>query len=189
MKITVTGDSINSIIGVAKKLEKVKDTMFQIRLLRLITDLENVKTEILADSKELVQAYETKIKEIEAVHEEKNAIVQKYAIKDEKGLFVLEESVAADGTTVENYTFPVDEKLLSKRDKELKPIFEKIRKGTEAIEAIYTELYSKKAEVKVNFFETKDRSQWFDLEEFRIFTALTNEEVAKKRIEMEEGKS
>ena len=64
MKITVTGDSINSIIGVAKKLEKVKDTMFQIRLLRLITDLENVKTEILADSKELVQAYETKIKEI-----------------------------------------------------------------------------------------------------------------------------
>ena len=43
--------------------------------------------------------------------------------------------------------------------------------------------------MKVNFFETKDRSQWFDLEEFRIFTALTNEEVTKKRIETEEGKS
>lgn len=179
MKLTISPEKINIIIEATKKLEKVKDTMFQLRLLRLVTDLGNAKTLALSESKDLIEKYEFKVKELEAINEEKNNIVQKYALKDEAGLFILEESVTADGKKVQNYTFPTDEKILGKRDKELKPIFEKIKITTEALEVAYEELYSKKAEVKVNFFEQKDRSQWFDLEEFKTFNALTNEEIAK----------
>ena len=181
MKIDLSINEITRISELTKILEETRDSNFQLKLVRLKDDLVKASQSIITCDylAAEVQSADEVIKVLESLDKEKDEVLKKYALKNEEGLYILEETTDQNGNKNQNYTFPKDEAELAKRDEELKPIFEKIQKETQSFEEKRKVIQSHKKEVSISFFEEKDKSPYFNLKEFQVFTTLRKEEIYK----------
>ena len=191
MKLELSINEINRISEISKQLEEVRDSNFQLKLVKLKDDLAKASQSIVTSDylSAEVQVADEILKELEALDKEKDEVLKKYALKDEAGLFLLEETVDGNGNKNQNYTFSKEEKELKKRDEELKPIFEKIQEATKAFEEKKAIVQTYKKEVSIAFFEASDKSPYFNLRELQAFTTLRKEEIYKafKKAEAEKA--
>ena len=191
MKLQLSINEINRISEISKQLEEVRDSNFQLKLVKLKDDLAKASQSIVTSDylSAEVQVADEIVKELEALDKEKDEVLKKYALKDEAGLSLLEETVDGNGNKNQNYTFSKEEKELKKRDEELKPIFEKIQEATKAFEEKKAIVQTYKKEVSIAFFEASDKSHYFNLRELQAFTTLKKEEIYKafKKAEAEKA--
>ncbi len=189
MKLHLSINEINRISEISKQLEEVRDSNFQLKLIKLKDDLVKASQSIVASLAAEVQVADEIIKELETLDKEKDEVLKKYALKDEAGLFLLEETIDGNGNKNQNYTFSKEEKELEKRDAELKPIFEKIQEATKNFEEKKAIVQTYKKEVSIAFFEAGDKSPYFNLRELQAFTTLRKEEIYKafKKAEAEKA--
>lgn len=191
MKLQLSINEINRISEISKQLEEVRDSNFQIKLIKLKDDLMKASQSIVTSDylAAEVQVADEIVKELEALDKEKDEVLKKYALKDEEGLFILEETIDHNGNKNQNYTFSKEKKELKKRDAELKPIFEKIQEATKTFEEKKAIVQTYKKEVSIAFFEAGDKSPYFNLREYQAFTTLRKEEIYKAFKKAEEEKA
>ena len=184
MKLQLSINEINRISEISKQLEEVRDSNFQLKLIKLKDDLVKASQSIVASDylAAEVQVADEIVKELETLDKEKDEVLKKYALKDEAGLFLLEETIDGNGNKNQNYTFSKEEKELEKRD-------EKIQEATKNFEEKKAIVQTYKKEVSIAFFEAGDKSPYFNLRELQAFTTLRKEEIYKafKKAEAEKA--
>ena len=107
MKLQLSINEINRISEISKQLEEVRDSNFQLKLIKLKDDLVKASQSIVASDylAAEVQVADEIVKELETLDKEKDEVLKKYALKDEAGLFLLEETIDGNGNKNQNYTF------------------------------------------------------------------------------------
>ena len=88
MKLQLSINEINRISEISKQLEEVRDSNFQLKLVKLKDDLAKASQSIVASDylSAEVQVADEIVKELESLDKEKDEVLKKYALKASKTL-------------------------------------------------------------------------------------------------------